>query len=317
MKGASEGQGLGNAFLSNIKSVDAIYQMVRIFDDEEVVHVDGNIDPVRDIETISQELRLKDIAWLEEQLGAMEKAARTKKEKKEELDIVLKCIENLKKGIDIRWVEWTPKEAEVVAELLMLTAKPVIYLLNMTEKDYIKRGNKFLKTIVQYVKTHGGEPIIPFSVSFEEKIAKMQPADAAAYCKEMNTKSALPKIITTGYEMLDLIHYFTSGSDEVKCWTIRKGTKAPQAAGRIHTDFETTFICADVIKFADMKSLGSEPAVKNAGKYLQQGKMYEVEDGDISFELFLFYSFFFSIFLIFKYFPKVLFHSGAGKKKKK
>jgi len=172
---------------------------------------------------------------------------------------------------------------EVLNTHQFLTAKPVVYLINMSEKDYIKKGNKWLAKIKAWVDMHGAEPIVPFCGSLEAKLVDLGEQESKKYLEEIKTVSGIPKIIKTGYHSLELIHFFTCGTDEVKCWTIRKGTKAPQAAGVIHTDFEKGFICAEVMKYDDYKELKSEPAVKAAGKMKQEGKNYVVQDGDIIF----------------------------------
>jgi len=181
-------------------------------------------------------------------------------------------------GKEIRFGDWKPAEIEILNKVLLLTAKPVVYLVNMTAADYINKKNKWLIKIKQWVEARQLEPIIPFCGQLEAKLMDGVTAGDAA-----SATSAIPRIIKTGYHALDLIYYFTSGSDEVKAWTLRRGTKAPQAAGIIHTDFEKGFICAEVMRFEDFKEHGSETVVKAAGKYQQQGKNYTVEDGDIIF----------------------------------
>ncbi|KAF5742420.1 hypothetical protein HS088_TW09G00468 [Tripterygium wilfordii] len=214
VRGAHQGQGLGNSFLSHIRAVDGIFHVLRAFEDPDIVHVDDTVDPVRDLDVISAELRLK---------------------------------------------------------------------VNMNERDYQRKKNKFLPKIHAWVQEHGGELIIPVSCSLERSLADMPPDEAAKYCEGNKVQSGLPKIIKTGFSAINLIYFFTAGPDEVKCWQIRRQTKAPQAAGAIHTDFEKGFICAEVMKFEDLKELGSESAVKAAGKYKQEGKTYVVQDGDIIF----------------------------------
>jgi len=285
VRGAAEGQGLGNAFLSHIKAVDGIYHVIRIFEDVEITHVEGALDPIRDLEIISNELLLKDQEYIEKAVSNMEKiATRVDKTKKAELEILKKVqdwVLNQKK--QVRHGDWKPSEVEVINTLLLLTAKPVIYLVNMSETDFIKKKNKWLAKIKQWVDDNGGEPIIPFCAKIEGQFAEMTPEQATEFAKEKGVTASLPKIVRTGYHHLELVHFFTAGKDEVRCWTIRNGTKAPQAAGVIHTDFEKGFICAEVMKFEDYKEAGSESAAKSAGKYLQQGKNYSVVDGDIIF----------------------------------
>ena len=291
VKGAAAGQGLGNAFLSHIKAVDGIFHVVRAFDDPDVVHVEGELDPVRDLEIIQDELRLKDEEFLEKQVEALIKTTSRSsgsladKAKKEELDTVKKLLDWVKQKKDVRKGDWTNKEVEIINPLQLITAKPVIYLVNLTEKDYIRKKNKWLPKIKAWVdENNPGDLIIPFSVAFESQLVLLpDTADKAAFQEEKAAQSALPKIIVAGYHALQLIYFFTAGADEVRAWTIRRGSKAPQAAGTIHTDFERGFIMAEVMHYADLKEAGTEAQVKAAGKYLQKGKDYVVEDGDVIF----------------------------------
>ncbi|XP_019854286.1 PREDICTED: obg-like ATPase 1 isoform X2 [Amphimedon queenslandica] len=285
VRGAHEGQGLGNAFLSHISACDAIFHCIRCFDDEDVTHVDGDINPVRDLETISQELRLKDEQFVSQRISQLEKVAVRggDKSKKPEYDLLCKVQSLLvddKKSV--RFGTWNAADIELLNKHLFLTAKPVVYLINLSEKDYTRKKNKWLKDIKEWIDAHdAGAIVIPFSGVFEQKLLDMPEDEAARYCTENKVTSSLPKIIVNGYKALNLQYFFTSGPDEVRAWTVQKGTKAPQAAGRIHTDFEKGFIMAEVMKYEDYKELGSESAVKAAGKYRQQGRNYIVEDGDI------------------------------------
>jgi len=285
--GASEGAGLGNAFLSHISACDAIFQMLRAFEDEDVTHVDGNVDPIRDLETILDELRLKDVEYFKKQVNDIEKKCTRGADKAmaEEFKIlvkVLKVVEEDKKHL--RFIkDWSANEIEVLNKHLPLTAKPMLYLVNMTEKDFFRKKNKWLVKIKQWIDENDpGAKLIPFSAFFESK-AVDEPEEFAKLSAEKETVSILPKIIKEGYALLQLEYFFTAGTDEVKAWTIQKGTKAPGAAGKIHTDFEKGFIMAEVMKFADFKENGSESATKAAGKYRQEGKQYVVQDGDIIF----------------------------------
>ncbi|MCJ1273827.1 Obg-like ATPase [Puttea exsequens] len=288
-KGASTGAGLGNAFLSHIRAVDAIFQVVRCFDDAEIIHVEGDVDPIRDLNIISEELRIKDIEFVEKALENLKKQTRRggqsleMKKLKEEEATVERILAWLNDGKDVRKESWTPKEVEIINPLFLLTAKPVVYLVNLSEKDYIRQKNKNLPKIAEWVKEHAtGDPIIPVSVALEERLSRFETeAEAAEECKTLGTKSALPKIITTMRTMLDLGSFFTTGPDEVRQWTIRKGTKAPQAAGVIHGDFEKTFIQCIVYNYETLKEFGDEAEVKSKGKVMTKGKDYVVEDGDI------------------------------------
>lgn len=291
VKGAHEGQGLGNAFLSNIQAVDGIFHVCRAFSDEDVTHVEGDVNPVRDLEIIFNELRLKDLGRLMKLVeDAQTRVTRAGNKCPKDLKVELETLQKAQKMLDedkrpLRTGEWSNSEVEVLNQHLFLTAKPAVYLVNLSEKDYIRKKNKWLAKIKEWVDKHSGELIIPFSAALEGRLVDLEanegPEAAEKYLKEAGVTSCLPKIIKTGYKTLRLIYFFTAGHDEVKCWTIRRGTLAPQAAGTIHTDFEKGFIKAEVMKFDEYKELGSEAAVKAAGKYRQQGKTYEVDDGDI------------------------------------
>ncbi|ETW82961.1 hypothetical protein HETIRDRAFT_433700 [Heterobasidion irregulare TC 32-1] len=293
VSGASAGEGLGNAFLSHVRAVDGIFQVVRAFDDAEVIHVEGDIDPIRDMEIIKTELRLKDIDWVQKALEGYKKTGRSlgnnslaDKAKKEEIATVEKVLKMLtEEKKDVRKGDWTNKEIEVVNSLSLLTAKPVTYLVNLSEKDYIRKKNKWLAKIKAWIDTNNpGDMLIPFSVSLEQRLADLAtPEEKAEEEKNIGATSALGKITHIGYTSLDLIRYFTCGPVEVRAWTIRKGTKAPQAAGVIHSDFENKFVCGEIMSFEDLKEYGSEAAVKAAGKLRQQGKPYEMVDGDIAY----------------------------------
>jgi len=285
VKGASEGQGLGNAFLSHISACDGIYHMSRAFEDDDVSHVEGDVNPIRDLDIIMDELRLKDIQYLETVVDKLDKtvARGGDKSKKPEYDALLKIQHLLvEEKKHVRFENWHEKEVEVLNKHLFLTSKPVVYLVNLSQDDYIKKKNKWLAKIKAWVDEHdAGAPIIPFSGNLENKLVDMPDDEKEKYLKEIGTTGSLEKIIKTGYKALQLEYFFTSGKDEVKAWTIQKGTKAPQAAGRIHTDFEKGFIMAEVMHYEDFKTEGSEAAARAAGKYRQQGRNYVVEDGDI------------------------------------
>merc|ERR1712020_50674 len=287
VKGASEGEGLGNAFLGNIRACDAMFHICRTFEDKEITHVEGEVDPVRDLDIINEELRLKDEEYFLKAFDDLEKKyARGEKKLKSEYESMCKI-----KGVlceqkrHIRFADWSANDVEVLNKHLLITAKPMIYLINLSEKDFIRKKNKWLPKIKEYVdKNDPGATMIPFSGAFELKLMEMSDdEERKAYLEETKCTSALDKIIVQGYKGLQLVYFFTTGSDEVKAWTILKNTKAPQAAGRIHTDFEKGFIMAEVMNYNDFKEEGSEAAAKAAGKYRQQGKNYVVEDGDIIF----------------------------------
>uniref|UniRef100_A0A6N2MMF3 Obg-like ATPase 1 n=1 Tax=Salix viminalis TaxID=40686 RepID=A0A6N2MMF3_SALVM len=272
VRGAHAGQGLGNSFLSHIRAVDGIFHVLRAFEDPDIIHVDDIVDPVRDLEVISAELRLKDIEFIERRIEDVEKSMKRSNDK--QLKIELEMCQRVKAWLedekDVRLGDWKAADVEILNTFQLLTAKPVVYLVNMNERDYQRKKNKFLPKIHTWVQEHGGETIIPFSCVLERNLADMLPPEADKYCEENKVQSALSKIIKTGFSSINLIYFFTAGPDEVKCWQIRRQTKAPQAAGAIHTDFERGFICAEVMKFNDLKELGTEPAVKAAGKYKQE-----------------------------------------------
>jgi len=282
--GAHEGAGLGNAFLSHIGHVDGIYHVVRIFQDDDIVHTEGDIDPIRDLNIIATELRLKDLDVVKKRRIPLARLANAEPTKRPELAFTDKVIELLEAGKEVRNCDWNAKEIEFLQEHLFLTAKPVTVIINMSEKDFIRQANKWLKPIFAWVQEHSpGSKIIPVSVCMEQKIFPMSNEAREAYLAENKTKSKLGQIIQSGFESLQLVNFFTCGTDEVRAWPVMKGSIAPRAAGVIHSDFEKCFIKAEVMKYVDLKELGSELAVKNAGKYRMQGKTYVVEDGDILF----------------------------------
>eukprot|EP01010_Urceolus_cornutus_P004881 NODE_810_length_1322_cov_159.944226_g615_i0.p1 GENE.NODE_810_length_1322_cov_159.944226_g615_i0~~NODE_810_length_1322_cov_159.944226_g615_i0.p1 ORF type:complete len:396 (+),score=87.80 NODE_810_length_1322_cov_159.944226_g615_i0:71-1258(+) len=281
VKGASDGEGLGNAFLSHIKGVDAIFHMIRVFPDADITHVEGEIDPVRDLEIIHSELIKKDLEFVTSAMSKIERIARTDKLKKLEYDMFTKIQEHLTEGKQIRCAQWNTKEVELLNTLQLLTAKSAVYLVNMCPEDYIRKKNKWLPKLKAWIDDHTGEALIPVSASFEQEVFDMPEDEKEKFLTEKQAVSVIDKVVVAGYKALGLCHFFTAGADEVKCWTLQVGTKAPQAAGRIHTDFEKGFICAEVMKFSDLKELKSENDVKAAGKYKQNGKDYVVLDGDI------------------------------------
>jgi obg-like ATPase 1 len=285
VKGASQGAGLGNAFLSHIAAVDGIYHVVRAFDNEEIIHEEGDVDPIRDMDIIHTELIAKDVQYLAKTIDDLDKVIKRTNAKpaRDEMEVLVKVDALFKANKNVRDGEWSAKDIEFLNNHNFITAKPVVYLVNISIDDYVKKKNKYLPKIQKWIQEHGGGPMIPFSADFEKRVTSegSDPEVRKKIAEEMGAPSCIPKLIKTGYNTLRLIHYFTAGEDEVKCWTIREGTKAPQAAGVIHTDFERGFICAEVMKFDDLERLGNEQAVKAEGLYRQQGKEYEVGDGDI------------------------------------
>jgi len=285
VRGAADGAGMGNAFLSHIQGVDGIYHVVRAFDDDEIQHYDGEVDPVRDLETIKLELVEKDKRFCEKKLEEATLRSKRNGQDKQSLlekETLEKAMELLKENKNVRDKEdWSYKEIDVLNDYLFFTSKPGVYLVNLSKEDYIKKKNKFLAKIVKWVNENGGGKIIPYSAVYEKELFEASKEERQKIIEENKAESAMGKIITTGFQSLDLIYYFTAGEDEVKCWTIRKGTKAPGAAGVIHTDFERGFISAEVMKFEDFEKLGGENEVKKEGKVRTEGKNYEVQDGDI------------------------------------
>nr|XP_009932339.1 PREDICTED: obg-like ATPase 1 [Opisthocomus hoazin] len=261
---------------------------MRAFEDDDITHVEGSVDPVRDIEIIHEELRLKDEELIMQSIDKLEKVAVRGGDKKlkPEYDVMCKIktwVTDEKKAVRF-YHDWNDKEIDVLNKHLFFTSKPMIYLVNLSEKDYVRKKNKWLIKIKEWVDKHDpGALVIPFSGALELKLQDMSAEEKQKYLEENMKESALAKIIKAGYAALQLEYFFTAGPDEVRAWTIRKGTKAPQAAGKIHTDFEKGFIMAEVMKYEDFKEGGSEAAVKAAGKYRQQGRNYIVEDGDIIF----------------------------------
>jgi len=286
VKGAHEGKGLGNAFLSNIGACDAIFHVCRGFKDSEIEHVEGSVDPVRDLDIITTELQKKDLEKATARLEVVKKAFERGQDKSKKQDVltITAAKELLESGKDIRHGTWKNDDIDILNEQQFLTAKPVVYLVNIGNEEYALQKNKYLAKIHEWVKSKDQfGKIIPFSASFEAKVCEFGDDESArkAFLEEKKVKSMIPKIITTGYHALDLIHYFTVGDVEVRAWTIKKGTMAPAAAGVIHSDFCKHFICAEQMAFEDFKHYGSEVEVKKAGKFKTQGKLYVVQDGDI------------------------------------
>lgn len=292
IKGASEGAGLGNAFLSHIQAVDGLFHVVRAFDNDDIVHVEDSVDPVRDLETIQSELCKKDLEILQGVIHneniAVKKGGGVFKLSPLFLETTAKIKEMLEQNIPIRDGTWSTMEIELINDKAQfITTKPVIYLVNMSQNDIVRKKNKWLPKIHQWVTAHGGGTMIPFSVEYEQKLWNLRdsPTELESFLKETASASALPKIITNGYSQLGLIYYFTAGDKEVRCWTVRQGCLAPQAAGVIHSDFERGFIKAEVVSYDDFVAhCGGKKGmveVKNAGKYRQEGKTYVVQDGDI------------------------------------
>lgn len=282
VKGASKGEGLGNKFLANIREVDAIIHVVRCFKDDNVVHVAGNVDPVFDKEVIDTELQLKDLESIEKKILRISKIAKSGDAKaKKELVALERFKAEMEKGKNARSIEADDDELAAVRDLSLLTIKPVIYAANV-EEDAIHTGNEHVEALKTAVADENSEVLV-ISASIESQIAELdEPDEKAMFLEEYGLKeSGLNKLIKASYSILNLITYFTAGEKEVRAWTIKKGWKAPQAAGVIHTDFEKGFIRAEVIKLEDYQKFRTEVAVKEAGKMAVEGKDYIVKDGDI------------------------------------
>ena len=285
VKGASKGEGLGNQFLSNIREVDAIVHVVRCFDDPNVIHVDGSVDPLRDIETINLELIFSDIEILERRISKTVKLAKQDKSLQRELDILLKLKEALEAGKSARSVEFdAPEDYEFVQTLTLLTAKPVLYAANVTEDDLADDGasNEFVGRVREYAAAEHNEVFV-LCAKIEEEISDLDEADKKEFLAELGVEtSGLDRLIAECYDLLGLISFLTAGADECRAWTIRKGTKAPQAAGKIHSDFERGFIRAEIVSFNDLKANGSMTACKEKGLVRSEGKDYVMQDGDVT-----------------------------------
>jgi GTP-binding protein YchF len=281
VRGASKGEGLGNKFLANIREVDAVIHVIRCFEDENILRDEGAINPVSDKEIIDTELQLKDLESVEKKISRVEKQARTDPKLKVELDILLRCKAHLDQGKSIRELKLTKEEKAAVADLFLLTDKPVLYVANVDEPS-MHTGNRFSEALKEAVKDEDAEVII-MNNSIEAQIAEMEDAgDRQLFMEEYQMKEpALNRLITSSYRLLNLNTYFTAGVQEVRAWTIHKGWKAPQAAGVIHTDFEKGVIKAEVISYNDFIQYGSESAARDNGRLRIEGKEYVVQDGDV------------------------------------
>lgn len=282
VKGASKGEGLGNQFLANIREVDAIVHVIRCFENDNIVHVDGRVDPVSDKEIIDTELQLKDLESIDKKIARVERSAKSGDAKmKKELTILQQYKDVLSSGKNARTLAMDEEGKIAVADLQLLTAKPVIYVANVDEGS-LHTGNKLVDALKAHVKDENAEVVI-ISAAIEAQIAELEAEeDRQIFLQEYGLKeSGLNKLLRASYHLLDLITYFTAGEKEVRAWTIKRGWKAPQAAGVIHSDFEKGFIRAEVIKLSDYQQYKTEQACKEAGKMGVEGKEYVVNDGDI------------------------------------
>ncbi|HJA74292.1 MAG TPA: redox-regulated ATPase YchF [Candidatus Limosilactobacillus gallistercoris] len=282
VKGASKGEGLGNKFLENIRQTDAIVHVVRAFDDDDITTVSGKVDPIEDIDTINLELVMADLDAVNKRLGKVQRAAKGRdKDALAELAVLNKIKPVLEDGKSVRSIDFSDDEKKIVKGLFLLTSKPVLYVANISEDDMADPNNsKYMAAIKEHVKGDG--EVIGVAAAAEEQIAEMDDADKADFLEmEGVTEPGLNRLIRAAYKLLGLETFFTAGGPETRAWTFKKGTKAPQAAGIIHSDFERGFIRAEVMSFDDLDKLGSAAAVKEAGKLRLEGKDYVMQDGDI------------------------------------
>ncbi len=283
VKGASKGEGLGNKFLSNIRQVDAICHVVRCFDDENITHVEGRIDPLSDIEIINLELILADLESVDKRYSRVAKIAKTKdKEAVAELAVLEKIKPVLEAGKSARSIEFTDEEIPTVKGLFLLTTKPVLYVANVAEDEVAdEEGNEYVKLVKEFAATENAE-VIMVCAKAEEEIAELEDADKLEFLEALGIEvSGLDKLIQAAYYLLGLATYFTAGEQEVRAWTFKNGMKAPECAGVIHTDFERGFIRAETVSYEDLKEHGSMAAAKEAGRVRLEGKEYIVKDGDV------------------------------------
>lgn len=284
VKGASKGEGLGNQFLANIRETDAIVHVVRCFEDSNVIHVDGSVDPIRDIETINLELIFADIEVLDRRIAKNARGANNNKELAKEVDLEKRLKEHLESGnLAISFTTDDEDEQKWIKEYNLLTGKPVIYAANVSEDDLADDGasNEYVNKVREYAGKMGSE-VFAVCAQIEQEISELDDEEKAMFLEELGvSESGLDKLIKASYSLLGLISYLTSGEDETRAWTITKGTKAPQAAGKIHTDFERGFIKAEVVAYDDLMNCGSMLAAKEKGLVRQEGKEYVVQDGDV------------------------------------
>lgn len=283
VKGASNGEGLGNKFLSHIREVDAVIEVVRCFKDKDVIHVEGSVDPIRDIEIINLELGISDLEIINSRLDRIVKKANTSNDKLllKEVDILNRCKEFLVTGKPLRELDLSIEEKEFIKAFNFITLKPLIYLANVNEVDLVNGGNEMLDRVYEYARKENIS-VITMCAEIESELVELPDDEKKVFLSELGIKeSGLDKLISTTYDILGLSTFFTVGSDEVRAWTFRKGMKAPECAGIIHTDFQRGFIKAEVMSYEDLVTYGSELKVKEAGKVRLEGKDYIMSDGDI------------------------------------
>ena len=282
VKGASKGEGLGNKFLSHIREVDAIAHVVRCFEDSNIVHVDGSIAPLRDIETINLELIFSDMEMVDKRLDSAKKRLKADKKAASEIEVLEKIKAALEQGKCARTVELTDEEKEQIKDLYLLTSKPVLYIANVSEEQIENAENdEMVKQVKEFAKTENAK-VIPLCVKIEEELSSLEGEDKKEMLEALGlSESGLDKVVKTSYDLLGLMSFLTAGEPEVRAWTIKKGTKAPQAAGKIHSDIERGFIRAEVVSYDDLIREGSMLACKEKGLVRSEGKEYVMQDGDI------------------------------------
>lgn len=283
VRGASKGEGLGNKFLSHIRDVDAVVHVLRCFEDSDIIHVDGSVDPLRDLETINMELIYSDIEQVEKRIDKTQKLLKGDKTLQAQLDLLNRILETLNEGKTARHVEMTEDEKEMLGDLNLLTLKPIIYVANVSEDEAaeVSPDNEMYNSVKKVAEAEGAE-VIPVCAGIEAEISELEPEEKKAFLEDMGiTESGLDKLIKASYSLLGYISYLTAGPKEVRAWTIVKGTKAPQAAGKIHSDFERGFIRAEVVSFEDLMECGSMNVAKEKGLVRSEGKDYVMRDGDI------------------------------------
>ena len=283
VKGASKGEGLGNKFLGNIRATDAIVHVVRCFDDENVIHVEGSTDPRRDIEIIDLELIMADLEMVERRIDKAAKAAKGDKKFLHEVEVFQALKEHLNEGRSARSFECDPDDRELIMSSDLLTIKPIIYAANMDEEGVANfAANPYYQTVAEIAAAEEAQ-VLPICAKVEEEMAELDPEDKLMFLEELGLQeSGLDRMIKCSYELLGLISFLTCGSDECRAWTIKKGTKAPQAAGKIHSDFERGFIRAEIVAFKDLEECGSMAAAKEKGLVRSEGKDYVMHDGDVT-----------------------------------
>ena len=282
VKGASNGEGLGNKFLSHIREVDAVVEVVRCFDDENIIHVDGSVDPIRDIEVINVELVLSDLEIVTSRINKIGKKAMTTKNKDDvkEIELLERIKEALESNIPVRKLGLDEEEKKLISSFNLITLKPIIYALNVEDSD-INTGNDYTKLVEDYAKKEGSETAI-ICAKLESELSELDEEEKKLFLDDLGIKeSGVERLINKTYDLLGLATFFTVGKDEVRAWTFKKGSKAPECAGIIHSDFEKGFIKAEVMSYGDLVSAGSELRVRELGKARIEGKEYIMQDGDI------------------------------------